>query len=130
MEAKKTELKLIKMSEVQSQEIEWLWFPFIPYGKLTIIQGEPGDGKTTLVLNIAAKLSKGIGIDDDMKLSEPMNIIYQTAEDGLADTVKPRLELAGADFKQSQPINTSVWQTTRSLCWDSSDGDCNPETAD
>lgn len=55
MEEQKTELKLIKMSEVQSQEIEWLWFPFIPYGKLTIIQGDPGDGKTTLVLNIAAK---------------------------------------------------------------------------
>ena len=47
MEEKKTELKMIKMSEVQSQEIEWLWYPFIPYGKLTIVQGDPGDGKTT-----------------------------------------------------------------------------------
>ena len=64
-----------------------------PYGKLTIIQGDPGDGKTTLVLNLAAKLSKGIGLDEDMQVSEPMNIIYQTAEDGLADTVKPRLEV-------------------------------------
>ena len=45
MEEQKTELKLIKMSEVQSQEIEWLWFPFIPYGKLTIIQGDPVKGK-------------------------------------------------------------------------------------
>ena len=96
MEEKKTELKMIKMSEVQSQEIEWLWYPFIPYGKLTIVQGDPGDGKTTLILNIAAKLSKGEGLDNDMKLTEPMNIIYQTAEDGLADTVKPRLEKAGA----------------------------------
>ena len=61
MEEKKTELKMIKMSEVQSQEIEWLWYPFIPYGKLTIVQGDPGDGKTTLILNIAAKLSKGEG---------------------------------------------------------------------
>ena len=94
MEEKKTELKMIKMSEVQSQEIEWLWYPFIPYGKLTIVQGDPGDGKTTLILNIAAKLSKGEGMDNDMKLMESMNIIYQTAEDGLADTVKPRLEEA------------------------------------
>ena len=100
MEEKKTELKMIKMSEVQSQEIEWLWYPFIPYGKLTIVQGDPGDGKTTLILNIAAKLSKGEGLDDDMKLTEPMNIIYQTAEDGLADTVKPRLEMAGADCER------------------------------
>lgn len=41
----KTELKMIKMSDVQSQTVDWLWYPFIPYGKLTIIQGDPGDGK-------------------------------------------------------------------------------------
>ena len=57
----KTELQMIKMSEIQSQEVSWLWFPFIPYGKLTIVQGDPGDGKTTLVRNIVAKLSKGEG---------------------------------------------------------------------
>ena len=61
------ELKIIEMSEVESKEISWLWYPFIPYGKLTIIQGDPGDGKTTLVLNIAAALSKGKGLDKDMK---------------------------------------------------------------
>ena len=107
MEEKRTELKMIKMSEVQSQEIEWLWNPFIPYGKLTIVQGDPGDGKTTLILNIAAKLSKGEGLDNDMKLTEPMNIIYQTAEDGLADTVKPRLEKAGADCERIVVIDES-----------------------
>ena len=85
------------MSEVESKEISWLWYPFIPYGKLTIIQGDPGDGKTTLVLNIAAALSKGEGLDNDMKPADPLHIIYQTAEDGLADTVKPRLEKAEAD---------------------------------
>lgn len=93
----RTELQMIKMSEIQSQEVAWLWFPFIPYGKLTIVQGDPGDGKTTLVLNIAAKLSKGEGLDSEMKLTEPLNVIYQSAEDGLADTVKPRLEAAGAN---------------------------------
>lgn len=107
METQKIELKMIKMSEVQSQEIEWLWYPFIPYGKLTIIQGDPGDGKTTLVLNIAAKLSKGEVLDNDMKLSEPVNVIYQTAEDGLSDTVKPRLELAGADCEKISVIDES-----------------------
>ena len=107
MEEQKTELKLIRMSEIESQKIEWLWYPFIPYGKLTIIQGDPGDGKTTLVLNIAAKLSKGIGIDEAMQISEPINIIYQTAEDGLADTVKPRLETAGADCEKIAVIDES-----------------------
>ena len=100
MEGQKAELKMIRMSEVESQEVKWLWYPFIPYGKLTIIQGDPGDGKTTLVLNIAAKLSKGECFDSDMDVQEPVNVIYQTAEDGLADTVKPRLELAGADCEK------------------------------
>ena len=63
MAGTRTELQMIKMSEIQSQEVAWLWFPFIPYGKLTIVQGDPGDGKTTLVLNIAAKLSKGEATD-------------------------------------------------------------------
>ena len=107
MEEQKIELKIINMADIQSQEIEWLWYPFIPYGKLTIIQGDPGDGKTTLVLNLAAKLSKGIGLDEDMQVSEPMNIIYQTAEDGLADTVKPRLEVADADCEKIMVIDES-----------------------
>ena len=100
MEETKIGLQVIKMSEIQSQEVSWLWYPFIPYGKLTIIQGDPGDGKITFVLNIAAKLSRGEGLDSEMKLSESVNVIYQSAEDGLADTVKPRLELAGADCER------------------------------
>ena len=107
MTEQKIELKMIRMSEVQSQEIEWLWYPFIPYGKLTIIQGDPGDGKTTMVLNLAAKLSKGEALDKNMKVTEPVNVIYQTAEDGLADTVKPRLELAGADCERIIVIDES-----------------------
>ena len=107
MEENKTELKLIQMSEIETEEISWLWFPFIPYGKLTIIQGDPGDGKTTMVLNLAAKLSRGESLDDGMNCNEPVNIIYQTAEDGLADTVKPRLESAGADCTRIMVIDES-----------------------
>lgn len=108
MEGTRTELQMIKMSEIQSQEVAWLWYPFIPYGKLTIVQGDPGDGKTTLVLNIAAKLSKGEGIDREMKLTEPLTVIYQSAEDGLADTVKPRLEVAGANCENISVIDESI----------------------
>ncbi len=100
-------LKMIKMSDVQTQPIEWLWYPFIPYGKLTIIQGDPGDGKTTLALNIAAKLSKGEVLENETMTQEPVTIIYQTAEDGLADTVKPRLENAEADCSRILVIDES-----------------------
>ena len=108
MAGTRTELQMIKMSEIQSQEVAWLWFPFIPYGKLTIVQGDPGDGKTTLVLKIAAKQSKGEGLDSKMKLTEPLNVIYQSAEDGLADTVKPRLEAAGANCENISVIDESI----------------------
>ncbi len=107
MEENKTELKLIHMSEIESEEVSWLWYPFIPYGKLTIVQGDPGDGKTTFVLNVAAKLSKAEALDETMKCEEPIHIIYQTAEDGLADTVKPRLEKAGADCTRISVIDES-----------------------
>lgn len=100
-----TELKLINMSDVQTEEIKWLWYPFIAYGKMTIVQGDPGDGKSTLVLNIAAKLSKGERLEPEMNIDKPVNVIYQTAEDGLADTVKPRLEQAGADCSRISIID-------------------------
>ena len=58
MEEQKIELKIINMADIQSQEIEWLWYPFIPYGKLTIIQGDPGDGKTTLVSGFHSRPKK------------------------------------------------------------------------
>lgn len=103
----KTELRLINMADVEAVDIHWLWFPFVPYGKLTIIQGDPGDGKTTLVLNIAAKLSNGEKIDANMNIDEPIHVIYQTAEDGLADTVKPRLEKAGANCSMISVIDES-----------------------
>lgn len=102
-----TELKMIHLSEIESQQIKWLWYPFIPYGKLSIVQGDPGDGKSTLILNIAAKLSMGECIDENMNITEPVNVIYQTSEDGLADTVKPRLEAANADCSRISIIDES-----------------------
>lgn len=107
MENEKTELKMIRMSEIEAQEIKWLWYPFIPYGKLTIVQGDPGDGKTTMILNLAAQLSRGKCFEDGSGVEAPMKVIYQTAEDGLADTVKPRLEKAGADCEQILVIDES-----------------------
>ena len=52
-------LELIKASEIEPKEIEWLWYPFIPYGKVTLLQGDPGDGKSTFMLTIAALLTRG-----------------------------------------------------------------------
>jgi DNA replication protein DnaC len=74
--------------------------------KVTIIQGDPGEGKTTLVLQIIARLTKGESIIDENK-NLPINVIYQTAEDGLADTIKPRLLAANADCSKVLVIDDS-----------------------
>ena len=130
-------LKLINMDSVEVEQVEWLLYPFIPYGKVTIIQGDPGEGKTTMVLQIIAKLTRGEPIfpvtDTTMKIKEkrsdevdsgndgldgednmqeqssmsPVHVIYQTAEDGLGDTIKPRLLAAGADCSKVMVIDDS-----------------------
>ena len=106
VEKQNVELKLIHMEDVVSKEVEWLWYPYIPYEKITIIEGDPGEGKTTLVLKLAAALSRGLPLPcDDDKEYEPIHIIYQTAEDGIEDTIKPRLEKAGADCSMIRVID-------------------------
>ena len=84
-------------STVEKQEVEWLWYPYIPYGKLTLLQGDPGDGKSTFMINIASALTRGGLLPDGKKLEQIGNVIYQGAEDNVGDTIKPRLEEAGAD---------------------------------
>lgn len=107
-------LKLINMEQVEVEKIDWLIYPFIPFGKVTIVQGDPGEGKTTMVLQIIAKLTKGESVlpgSDEPVLEgktmalDPVNVIYQTAEDGLGDTIKPRLLAAGADCSRVMVID-------------------------
>ena len=92
------ESMLMSMAEVEKETIEWLWYPYIPYGKITIIQGNPGDGKTNLALKIAACVSSGTPLPGLPEL-EQQKVIYLSAEDGVRDTLKPRLEELGADTK-------------------------------
>ncbi len=107
---KNKEVKLINLQDVKLEEIDWLLYPFIPYGKVTVLQGDPGEGKTTVMLRIIAALTTGRNIFDDSKgksEKDPINVIYQTAEDGLGDTIKPRLLDAGADCSHVMVIDDS-----------------------
>ena len=90
---------MLRMADVEFTSVEWLWFPYIPFGKLTIIQGNPGEGKTYFAMRLAAACTNRKPLPG-METLEPFNIIYQTAEDGLGDTVKPRLMEAEADLER------------------------------
>ena len=98
-ESEKKAVPMIRMSEVQQTEVEWLWYPYIPFGKLTIIQGNPGEGKTFFAMQLAAACTNRRFLPQ-MEPFEPFNMIFQTAEDGLGDTVKPRLLSVEADLER------------------------------
>ena len=106
-------VEIIRMSEVDTQTVEWLWKPYIPLGKVTIVQGNPGEGKTTFALRLAAACTTGRELPN-MKPLPPFQVIYQTAEDGLGDTVKPRLMEAEADLDRVLVIDEAKRELTLS----------------
>ena len=106
-------VKIIRMSDVELTPVEWLWKPYLPFGKLSVLQGNPGEGKTYFAMHLAAACTNG-KLLPNMEHMEPFNVIYQTAEDGLGDTVKPRLIEAGADLDRVLVIDDSDVQLTLS----------------
>lgn len=102
-------LSLRYFSTVTAKKVDWLWYPYIPFGKITIVQGDPGDGKTTLVLNIAALLSTGLPMPETSNKPNHAVVIYQSAEDGVEDTLKPRLVSAGADCSRIAFVDESEY---------------------
>jgi hypothetical protein len=100
MAEKTKESKLVFFDGIKPVEVRWLAKPFLPLGKISVVQGDPGAGKSCLLLSIAAHVSTGAALP--FSASEPItgNVIYQNAEDGAADTLKPRLVSMGADCKK------------------------------
>lgn len=99
------DLRLINLADVPPEKIDFLWEPYIAYRKITIVQGDPGEGKTTMMLAIAAALTRGESISGTGIKYAPANVIFQSAEDGLGDTIKPRLAQLGADCKRVDVID-------------------------
>ena len=106
-------VKIIRMSDVELTPVEWLWKPYLPFGKLSVLQGNPGEGKTYFAMHLAAACTNG-KLLPNMERMEPFNVIYQTAEDGLGNTVKPRLIEAGANLDRVLVIDDSDVQLTLS----------------
>ena len=101
-------LKLLTIDEIEQESVRWLWKPYIALGKICLVQGDPGIRKSTVVLALAADMTNG-RINGDSDLTEAASVIYQTAEDGYADTVKPRLQRLGADCTRVHVIDESEY---------------------
>ncbi len=92
---------IIRLSEVRSTKTEWLWFPYLPRGKISLMTADPGTGKTFFSLYLAAQLSTGRPFfGEQSPYREAQTVVYQTAEDGLEDTIKPRLEPMSPNFER------------------------------
>ncbi len=87
---------LVRLSDVSPEAITWLWEGRIAAGKMSLLVGDPGLGKSYLTMDLAARVTIG-GTWPDKSPARPGTVIVLTAEDGLADTVRPRLDLLGGD---------------------------------
>lgn len=91
----KAPLEIFTAADVEPKEVRWLWYPYIPIGKVTLIHGESGDGKSTFALNLAAILTRGGTLPFTEVSHRPMRVIYLNTEDDADDTVVPRFIKAG-----------------------------------
>lgn len=90
---------LVRMVDIEAEEVAWLWHPYIPLSKLTIIEGDPGIGKSYLTLAIAAAISTGRTLPGGGAIKTG-NVLLYSAEDGLADTIRPRLDTLAANVEK------------------------------
>jgi RecA-family ATPase len=93
-------LDLICIADVQAQKTQWHWTGRIPKGATTLFVGNPGVGKTFVTHYITARCTKGLPLPDDDGSVEPGEVIIMSCEDSLAQTIRPRLDAAGADVSK------------------------------
>ena len=98
---------LVCMAEVEPETVCWLWWPYIPLGKLTLLDGDPGIGKSWVSLAIATGVSLGKGLPMSEAM-DPANVLLASAEDGLADTIRPRLDAMGADVTKIHAVKGAL----------------------
>jgi len=94
---------LVCLADVEPEAVSWLWHPYIPRGKLTLLEGDPGVGKSWVSLAIATAVSIGRGLPG-LEATEPASVVMGSAEDGLGDTIRPRLDAMGANVSNIHAI--------------------------
>jgi putative DNA primase/helicase len=96
-------VSLVCIADIDPETVSWLWLPYIPKGKLTLLEGDPGVGKSWVSLAIATAISTGKGLPGTEAI-ESARVLLASAEDGLGDTIRPRLDAMGADVTRIHAI--------------------------
>lgn len=97
-------LSMKRLADVEPEPVSWLWPGRLPLGKLVTLDGDPGLGKSTLATDIGARTTTGADWPDGSVCGYPGAVLVMSAEDGLADTVRPRFDAAGADVSKVYAI--------------------------
>jgi len=105
--AVKNLLEFSRLDQVEPKRVEWLWENRLARGKLTLVAGDPGIGKSQISLDIAARISTGDSWPDGRRA--PLgNVVILSAEDSSNDTLRPRLEAAGADLQRVHALQATI----------------------
>ncbi len=91
-------LATIRAADMKPERVRWLWPGRVPFGKLTVLDGDPSLGKSTITIDLTGRVSTASPMPDGHLPDEPMKVLLLSAEDGVADTIRPRLEVAGANL--------------------------------
>ena len=93
---RKQKIRFVNLDTIEPREVEWLWEPLIPFGMITIMEGDPGVGKSFLAMHIASRVSTGGELPEGQKLERGC-VLYLSAEDDAAYTIRPRIDAMGGD---------------------------------
>jgi len=123
-----------RLSDVEPVPVQWLWFPRFAQGKVSLLVGNPGVGKSFASLDIVSRISTGAlwpdgdNLPDGSNCAQKGSSLLLTAEDGLDDTVRPRLDRMGADCSRIFAIQGSFWESEKeSTDFPAEDEVCRPE---
>jgi hypothetical protein len=106
---------VVDVADVKSERVQWLWSGRLARAKVTVLDGDPDQGKSTILTDLFARLTTGSPMPDGEPSDGPRDVVLMSAEDGVADTIRPRLEAAGADLHRVHIITdvTDVDGTVR-----------------
>jgi hypothetical protein len=104
----KRSITLVQCSTIEAKPITWLWNGFIPQGKLTLLAGAGGTGKSTLAFNFAATVSNAGAWPDGSRCNDASNVLVWSSEDDAADTITPRLMAVGANLSKCGIISGAI----------------------